>query len=453
MAVPLILWGAAAALAATGVKKGVDAKKDFDRAENIAQKARRRHRDTVSTLDSNREETNLSLKALGQIKADILLNQFKYLIDFQKRLQKSGSAKLQDFEEAISPIELKEMARLVEVGLDINKNMGTSAAGGVLAGLAAYGSVGVLASASTGTAIATLSGAAAQSATLAWLGGGSIAAGGFGVAGGTLALGGIVLGPALAIGGFMMASKAEEALTEARRYAAKIDEQIAEIEISITYLKGLRSHAAELAAVIESAVGRFEKVKTDDITNKAAIDMMFLMGKSLKQLIDLPLIDKNEKLIGNLKSTYSGLLIYSGNIEQEIPLDHHMMTTPCVQQAALHEEDISFPNDFRRDSISGDLHAAFDDKSKEELEALGKEVVVAGRIMTRRIMGKAAFVTLQDMGGQIQLYVSRDELPEGVYNEKFKKWDMGDIIGARGKLFKTQTGELTIHCSDVRLLQ
>lgn len=312
MAVPLILWGAAAALAATGVKKGVDAKKDFDRAESIAQRARRRHSNAVSTLDSSREETNLSLKALGQIKADILLNQFKYLIDFQKRLQKSGSAKLQDFEEAISPIELKEMARLVEVGLDINKNMGTSAAGGVLAGLAAYGSVGVLASASTGTAIATLSGAAAQSATLAWLGGGSIAAGGFGVAGGTLALGGIVLGPALAIGGFMMASKAEEALTEARRYAAKIDKQIAELDISITYLKGLRSHAAELAAVIESAVERFEKVKTDDITNKTAIDMMFLMGKSLKQLIDLPLIDKNENLIGNLKSTYSGLLVYSG---------------------------------------------------------------------------------------------------------------------------------------------
>ncbi|MCX2497715.1 lysine--tRNA ligase [Plesiomonas shigelloides] len=141
------------------------------------------------------------------------------------------------------------------------------------------------------------------------------------------------------------------------------------------------------------------------------------------------------------------------NLEQESTLDlNSEMATRRAKLAALREEGIAFPNDFRRDSISGDLHAAFDDKSKEELEALGKEVIVAGRIMTRRIMGKAAFVTLQDMGGQIQLYVSRDELPEGVYNEKFKKWDMGDIIGARGKLFKTQTGELTIHCSDVRLL-
>jgi lysyl-tRNA synthetase class 2 len=73
-------------------------------------------------------------------------------------------------------------------------------------------------------------------------------------------------------------------------------------------------------------------------------------------------------------------------------------------------------------------------------------------MMTRRMMGKASFVTLQDVGGRIQLYVARDDLPEGVYNEQFKKWDLGDIIAARGKLFKTQTGELSIHCTELRLL-
>ena len=66
-------------------------------------------------------------------------------------------------------------------------------------------------------------------------------------------------------------------------------------------------------------------------------------------------------------------------------------------------------------------------------------------MMTRRIMGKASFVTLQDVGGRIQLYVARDDLPEGVYNEQFKKWDLGDILGAKGKLFKTKTGELSIQ--------
>ncbi|MFV8810116.1 lysine--tRNA ligase [Yersinia enterocolitica] len=120
--------------------------------------------------------------------------------------------------------------------------------------------------------------------------------------------------------------------------------------------------------------------------------------------------------------------------------------------AALREKGIAFPNDFRREHLSDQLHAECGEKTNEELEALDIEVTVAGRMMTRRIMGKASFVTLQDVGGRIQLYVSRDDLPEGVYNEEFKKWDLGDILGARGKLFKTKTGELSIHCSELRLL-
>lgn len=120
--------------------------------------------------------------------------------------------------------------------------------------------------------------------------------------------------------------------------------------------------------------------------------------------------------------------------------------------AALRQQGVAFPNDFRRDHTSDQLHEEFDAKDNQELESLNIEVSVAGRMMTRRIMGKASFVTLQDVGGRIQLYVARDSLPEGVYNDQFKKWDLGDIIGARGTLFKTQTGELSIHCTELRLL-
>src|SRR5471032_3285753 len=120
--------------------------------------------------------------------------------------------------------------------------------------------------------------------------------------------------------------------------------------------------------------------------------------------------------------------------------------------ALLREAGNAFPNDFRRDSISDDLHAQYGEKTNEELEALDITVTVGGRMMTRRIMGKASFVTLQDVGGRIQRYVARDDLAEGVYNEQFKKWDLGDILGATGKLFKTKTGELSIHCSELRLL-
>lgn len=120
--------------------------------------------------------------------------------------------------------------------------------------------------------------------------------------------------------------------------------------------------------------------------------------------------------------------------------------------AALRDKGIAFPNDFRRDSLASDLQQEYGEATKEELEAQGIRVKVAGRMMTRRIMGKASFATIQDMSGRIQLYVARDNLPEGFYNSEFKKWDLGDIVGASGVLFKTNTGELSVQVDDVRLL-
>ncbi|MDC9596649.1 lysine--tRNA ligase [Xenorhabdus anantnagensis] len=137
---------------------------------------------------------------------------------------------------------------------------------------------------------------------------------------------------------------------------------------------------------------------------------------------------------------------------EQAPDLNNELKTRREKLAALRSNGIAFPSDFRRENISEDLHAKYDDKTKEELEELDIEVTIAGRMMTRRIMGKASFATLQDMGGRIQIYVSRDDLPEGIYNTQFKKWDLGDILGARGKLFKTQTGELSIHCTELRLL-
>ena len=113
---------------------------------------------------------------------------------------------------------------------------------------------------------------------------------------------------------------------------------------------------------------------------------------------------------------------------------------------------IAYPTDFRRNVVAGELLAEYAEKSKEELEAEPLRVKLAGRMMTRRVMGKASFCHIQDMSGQIQLYVTRDALPESFYNEQFKKWDIGDIIGAEGVLFKTQTGELSVKVDAIRLL-
>jgi lysyl-tRNA synthetase class 2 len=118
----------------------------------------------------------------------------------------------------------------------------------------------------------------------------------------------------------------------------------------------------------------------------------------------------------------------------------------------LRENGNAFPNDFRRDCMAGELHAEYGEKSDEALEALGLRVSIAGRMMSRRVMGKASFAHLQDMSGRMQLFVQRDALEEGVYNTQFKKWDIGDIIGAEGQLFKTKTGELSVKVDSVRLL-
>jgi len=120
---------------------------------------------------------------------------------------------------------------------------------------------------------------------------------------------------------------------------------------------------------------------------------------------------------------------------------------------ALRESGHSYPNTFRRESVSVDLHEKYGDISKEDLAEMEPvRVKVAGRMMLRRIMGKASFATLQDTDGRIQIYVTRDELPEGFYNTQFKKWDLGDIVGAEGYLFKTNTGELSVHVQHIELI-
>lgn len=117
----------------------------------------------------------------------------------------------------------------------------------------------------------------------------------------------------------------------------------------------------------------------------------------------------------------------------------------------LRQKGIAFPNNFRRDSLAAGLHSLYDDHDHDALATNLIQVKIAGRIMTRRVMGKASFATLQDMSGQIQIYVRNDDLPAGAYDE-FKHWDLGDIIGIEGVLFKTKTNELSVKANKIELL-
>ncbi|UVW30695.1 hypothetical protein [Massilia sp. H6] len=305
MPVPLILWGAAALLATTGVVKGIGAMSDFEDAERIGKSARRRYEEAEEAINADRDKTNTAFEKLGRVKLSIFNNQIKHLVDVIKR-SKNAKSVLKGFNVQITLDELKQMERLVLKSLEIEKGLGLGAASGALAAMGAYSGVGTLAAASTGTMISGLSGAAATNATLAWLGGGALSAGGFGMAGGAIALGGIVLGPALAIGGFMMASKAEEALTQARAYEAKADTAIAELKKVTLALSALRANAKELSSALSRVAKRFDAVKVDDDSDPEAFATMVMVGKGLKNLLDIAIMEEDGAAVANLKAKISG---------------------------------------------------------------------------------------------------------------------------------------------------
>ena len=131
--------------------------------------------------------------------------------------------------------------------------------------------------------------------------------------------------------------------------------------------------------------------------------------------------------------------------------DNEIIRQRREQLQELRESGNAYPNDFRRNILAADLHARFGDKDREQLEGEVETFSLAGRMMSRRVMGKVAFAHIRDMSGQIQLFIRRDNLPDGAYAE-FKKWDIGDIIAVTGSVFKTKTGELSIQADSIRLL-
>jgi lysyl-tRNA synthetase class 2 len=136
------------------------------------------------------------------------------------------------------------------------------------------------------------------------------------------------------------------------------------------------------------------------------------------------------------------------------PVDENsLIAERRAKLTALRGQGIAFPNDFRRIDYAGDLQAQYEDQElwpAEALEATRREVKVAGRLMAKRIMGKASFAQIQDESGRLQLFLQTNTLGE-VY-DAFKGWDIGDIVGVEGGLTRTRTGELSVKVSSLRLL-
>jgi len=120
------------------------------------------------------------------------------------------------------------------------------------------------------------------------------------------------------------------------------------------------------------------------------------------------------------------------------------------KMARLREDGFNFPNQFRRENLAADVERDYAGIDKEALAEKDIKVTVAGRIVLRRVMGKASFFHIQDVSGRIQVYIRQNDLPE-IY-EQFKHWDLGDIVGVHGTLFITKTGELTVKATQIELL-
>jgi len=131
--------------------------------------------------------------------------------------------------------------------------------------------------------------------------------------------------------------------------------------------------------------------------------------------------------------------------------DNQLIAERREKLAVIRRQGVAFPNDFKPTHHAAELLRKHGNDSNEALEAQAVKVAVAGRMMLKRVMGKASFGTLQDGSGRIQLFITKDALGDTAY-DAFKHWDLGDILGAEGTLFKTKTGELSVRVTLLRLL-
>jgi len=312
MPLPFILGGAALLAAGYGAKKGLDAKDDFDTAERWNNKAQNIYDEAQSKLEISKETTDSKLQDLGELKVDIYENSLK---DFSVTFAKIQNVDFQDNLAlgTLSSVDEQDVLDIQNTVLKMEEVLGGGVAAlgsGALAGFGALGGVGMLASASTGTAIASLSGAAATNATLAWLGGGALSAGGFGMAGGMAVLGGIVAGPVLAVGGAMMASKAEEAKHTAYSNYDKSEAAAEQMDSACIVLDGIYQRAEEftetlepLNEILEDKIDELEEIvnrsfdwRTYTQEEKESVMATASLATTVKNICDAPIIDEDGKV-------------------------------------------------------------------------------------------------------------------------------------------------------------
>ena len=268
MPLPLLLIGAAALVGGYGVKKGIDAYSDSEKASDLNQAARGMFDDAKEDLECARDECRERLENLGRLKFDLWDRQLGRAVSLLERIRNvelRGAAKVDTLgATAFSTEELAKMKEVSMLASEAAAGGGLAALGsGALVGMASYGGAAMFATASTGTAISSLAGVAATNATLAWFGGGSLAAGGLGIAGGTAVLGGIVAAPVLAVGGIALAAQARKKLAAARATHAEAKKAVSEMRAAVALLRGIDKAASQAHHVLMQLDERMDPVLDD----------------------------------------------------------------------------------------------------------------------------------------------------------------------------------------------
>jgi hypothetical protein len=318
--IPIILGAAALATAAYGAVKGAEGIDKMSEAKEIGEHAQEQYELAQKQLQVDWEATNRLAQVYGQLQIRVRQHTIGRFVDFIKRTgQKASQSDMQFLAglEGLSVQQLKEYEAEAIQAEKFAKGGATAALAGAAAGQAATTlatSVGV---AGTGAAISGLSGAAAWNATLAWLGGGSLAAGGGGMALGTVVLGGITVGPALAVGGFMLAGKGEKALTKAREYEAKINVEIATLEAAGDFLQRVEQRVRELGKLVHKlenlanqSLNELESQPFDRQRDAGKFQQVALLVKALAEIMKTPVLDSEGNLnpaTATIRAKYSTL--------------------------------------------------------------------------------------------------------------------------------------------------
>lgn len=244
--IPILIGAAALAAGATGVAKGIEAKDKLDRAQSYQRDAKRLADQAEQDGKQAQELLKRELTKLGQAKKD--LNELCVKVE-KRRKQDIENDMMDDKSKKFNKVSISVYGSSASMA-DVFTSMAGSLGAGAASCALALGGVVLFGTATTGTAIGSLTGAAFSSALLSWFGGGALAAGGLGVMGGAAVLGGIFLGPAILIGGFVLSSKAEEALDQARDAYYEVKEKVEKANKVINSIKNCCTQLSDYTALI-----------------------------------------------------------------------------------------------------------------------------------------------------------------------------------------------------------